>query len=173
MFHVPCSMNKGFTLLEIIIYVALLSLIALLVSSVVIYFTNANNQSRADREVLENARRVLEEVTYEVAAAKSIYTPTTTQNQLSLETSKYLTATETTTYIDFFICGWRVCLKKEGQNPIYLTGDTVRVSSLTFNQVFINSSPSMRIAVTLNYKNTINNFQPSITFTSTASLRNN
>lgn len=167
------NIKTGFTILEIIIYLAILSLITLLVGSVVIYFTNANNQSKGDREVLENARRTLEEITYEITSAKSIYTPTTTVNQLSLETSKYLQAGETTSYVDFFICNLRICFKKDGQNPIYITDDTVQVSNLIFNQISTNGSPSIRINLTMNYKNIINNTQPSINFTSTVSLRDN
>ncbi len=166
-------MQKGFSIIEVIIYLGLLSLIALLVSSVVIYFTNLNNQSKGDREVLENARRVLEEMTYEIAAAKSIYTPTTTASQLSLETSKYVPTGETTSYIDFFICDNRVCFKKDGQNPIYITDDAIQVSSLAFNQISTNGSTSIKISTTMRYNNAINGVQPSVSFTSTAALRNN
>ena len=171
--NIKCP-RSGFTLVEIIIYIALLSLIALLVSSVVIYFTNANNQSKGDREVLENARRALEEITYEVIAAKGLYTPTTGPNQLSLETLKYLPAGEITSYIDFFICNTdRICLKKDGQNPIFITGDTVQIDSLAFNQVSVNAITSIKINLTMSYKNIINGVQPSVSFTSTASFRDN
>lgn len=165
--------NKGFTLIEIVIYVGILSLILLLIGSVILYFTQSNSQAKGDREVLESARRALEEITYEINAAKGIYTPTTTANQLSLETSKYLPTGETTTYIDFFLCGLRICLKKESQNPTYLTQDTVQVSNLTFNQISTNDSTSIRINLTVTYKDTINNVQPSVSLTSTATLRDN
>ena len=166
-------MNKGFTLLEIIIYIALLSLITLLVSSVVIYFTNANAQSKGDREVLESARRALEEMTYEIISAKSVYTPTSTQNQLSLETSKYAPTGETVSYIDFYLCDTRICLKKEGQTPIYITGETTEISSLTFNQISINGSISVKINLAMKHSNATNGVQPSVNFTSTVALRNN
>jgi len=164
--------NKaGFTLLEVLIYVAILSLVLLLVSSFIFYLTLSNSQSRADREVGENARRVLEQITYEINGAKSIYTPTTSASQLSLETVNYLPDGESTTYVDFFICGTQVCLKKESQNPIPLTSDNVQVDLLEFIQVSTNGSQSIKINLTVKSKSIINNFQPSIDITSTASLR--
>lgn len=164
-------MNKGFTIIEGIIYIAILSLILLLCSSFIFYFTQSNAQTKGDREALENTRRVLEEITYEINGAKSIYTPTTTANQLSLETSRYIPANENTSYIDFFICGSRICLKKESQNPIFLTSDTVQINNLTFTQISINGFPSIKTNITMNYKNTFNNLGQSVNLTSTASLR--
>ena len=163
--------NRGFTLLEIVIYIAILSLVLLLVSTSIFYFIQSQAQTKGDREVLENARRVLEAITYEINGAKSIYTPTTTQNQLSLETSRYLPDNETISYIDFFLCGLRVCLKKESQSPIFLTSDDVQVSNLAFTQVTTTTSNSIKINLTMNYINTINGRQPSVSLTSTASLR--
>lgn len=159
-------------MLEIIIYIAILSLVLSLVSSLMFYFTQANAQTRGDREVVENARGALEIMTYEVTGAQSVYAPTTTLNQLSLETARYLPAGETTSYIDFFICeSTRLCMKKESQNPIFLTSDSVQVSSLVFTQISTNTFASVKISITVNYKNKINGQQPSATLTSTASLR--
>ncbi len=163
--------NKGFTVVELIIYITILSLILLLCSSFIFYFTQSNAQTKGDREALENTRRALEEITYEISGAKGIYTPTTTANQLSLETSRYVPIGENTSYVDFFICGTRICLKKELQNPIFLTSDTVQISNLTFTQISINGSSSIKTNITMNYKNMFNNLSQSVNLTSTASLR--
>ncbi|OGZ72428.1 MAG: hypothetical protein A2908_03265 [Candidatus Staskawiczbacteria bacterium RIFCSPLOWO2_01_FULL_38_12b] len=171
MFDVPCSMNRGFTLLEILVYISILSLVLLLTSTAIFYFSQSNKQTKGDREVLENARRAMEIITYEINGAKSIYTPTSSPNQISLETSKYLPANETTTYIDFFLCGTRICLKKEAQDPFFLTSDSVEVTTLEFTQVSTNGNESIKIALTMNYQDSINNIFPSISITSTASLR--
>ena len=48
----------------------------------------------------------------EIKEAKSVYTPTTNSSQLSLETINYLPVDEENTYIDFFLCGSSLCLKK-------------------------------------------------------------
>ncbi len=169
----PCCAKRGFSLVEILVYIAILSIILLLVSSFIFYFIQSNATTKGDREVLENARRVLEEMTYEINGAKGIYTPTTSASQLSLETSRYVPTGESTTYIDFFICGTRICLKKESQSPIFLTSDTVTVNSLSFNRILTNGSSSMRMNIILKGTSTVNGIQPSVNLTSTASLRNN
>jgi len=165
------NVARGFTLLEIIIYIAIVSIILLLVSSVMFYFTQSHFQTKGKREVMENARRALEIMAYEISEAKSIYTPTTSANQLSLETSRYLPEGEDTTYIDFFICDVRICFKKESQDPFAITSDALVINNLTFTQVAINNLSSVKISFQAQYQDTFNGLQPSVTLTSTAYVR--
>lgn len=133
----------------------------------------SNSKTKADKEVGENAKKALEQIIYEIKGAKSIYTPTTTTSQLSLETLRYLPDGETGTFVDFFICGSAICLKKESQNPIILTSDSVQVTNLTFSQFLNGSIPSVKASLTVKY-GVPDNFATSyssITLTSTASLR--
>jgi len=163
--------KNGFSIIEVLVSVAILSFILLVIISFIFSMNISNTKTKADREVGENARRVLDEMTYEIRSAKSIYTPTTTQNQISLETFRYLPTGENTTYIDFFLCGFAICLKKESQNPIALTPDSVQVTNLTFSQVLNNTIPSIKINITVNYPGNDINSSSSINLTSTASLR--
>lgn len=157
--------NKGFSLLEIIISVALFSMILLAVVSSLLTMNVSNLKTNASSEALENARRALEEITYEIREAKSIYTPTTTANQLSLETTKYLPDGENKTFIDFFLCGSAVCLKKESETAIALTSDSVEVTNLAFSQISTGANPSVQVSLTVNYSGS------SSVLTSTASIR--
>lgn len=157
--------QKGFSLLEIVISVALFSIILLLLVSSLMSMNTSNLKTTADREASENARRALDEITYEIRSAESIYTPTTTASQLSLETSRYLPSGETDTFIDFFLCGTAICLKKESQDPIALTSDSVQVTNLVFSQISTGGKPSVQIMLTVNYLNS------SAVLTSTASIR--
>lgn len=161
--------TAGFTLIEVLIYTCLFSLILLIISSFIFWLSYSNNKSKADREVLENIRNAMSLMTHEIKSAESIYTPTTTLNQLSLKTSNYLPEDESSTFIDFFLCDSRICLKKESQDPIFLTSDTIEVSQLEFTKIFINEMPSVKINLTANYKDLTNPGQSSLT--STASLR--
>lgn len=170
-FRLSSKIGAGFTLVETLVYIAIVSIVLLLASSFVFYFIQSNTQTRGDREVLENARRALEIITYEINGAKGVYTPTTVSNQLSLETSKYLPTDEITNYIDFFICGSRICFKKEAQNPIYITSDTVTINNLAFNRISTNGADSIKINLIMRSNDTINGIQPSVNLTSTASPR--
>ena len=161
--HITNFINKkGLTLVEVVVFVAVFSIILLVVVSSLFWMSSSGFKTKADREAGENARRVLEIMNYEIRGAKSIYTPTTTSNQLSLETSRYLSVGENGTFVDFFLCGSAICFKKESQNPISLTSDSVQVTNLQFSQVLNGTIPSIKINLTVS----------SVTLTSTASLRN-
>ena len=162
----------GFTLVEILIYTFLLALIFLIISSFVFWLFYSNAKSKAQREVSENIRNAMDLMMYEIKSAKSVYTPTTTLNQLSLETTNYLPDDESSTFIDFFLCDLRLCLKKESQDPIFLTSDTVKISQLEFTQIAISGMPSVRIDLTIDYANSSDPGQSaSASLISTASLR--
>lgn len=161
--------NKGFSLVEIVISLAIFSMILFVMVSLFLAMTTSNSKTKSDREVAENAKIALEKIAYEIRSAKSIYTPTTTANQLSLETSKYLPSGESNTFIDFFLCGTAICFKQESKDAVALTTDSVKITSLIFSQISTGSVPSVQISLTVN-SGSVNNFS-SISLTSTASLR--
>lgn len=170
--------KKGFTLVEMLIYIAVLSTVILTVSSFFLWIVRLNGKAKAMREVTDNAQRVMGVLSLEIKEAKSIYAPTsvfsTSTGQLSLETTKYLSSGETQTYIDFFLCEKRLCLKKEGQDPIALTSDSVEVKAMEFNQIATTSTiPSIRVSLTIDYKAPAEKpeYFASINTTSTVSIR--
>lgn len=157
--------SKGFSLLEVLVSLTIFSLILSAVVSFLLSMNASNLKTKADREALENAKGAIEQIAYEIRSAKSIYTPTTTENQLSLETSKYIPAGETNTFIDFFLCGSAICLKKESQEAIAITSSSVQITNLAFSQISTGGSPSVQIDLT------VNSGASSTSLTSTASLR--
>ena len=165
----------GFTLMEILIYVAVLAIIVLAVSSILTWTISSSAKVKALRGVSDSARISIEAITHEIREAKSIYVPTSTSTQLSLETTHYLPSGETLTFIDFYLCGpatSTLCFKKEGQAPIALTSDGVEVNRLEF--VFIaTTTPSVQIKLGINFKNPQNRpeYQASTSVTTAASLR--
>jgi len=165
--------GKGFTLIEILVYIGVLGIIIVILSSFLIWATRSNTKAKVMRETLDNTRRAMEIMSYEIKEAKSIYTPTTTSNQLSLETTHYLPEGETKTFIDFYLCDSRLCLKKESQDSIALTSDNLEVSNLVFAQVITGTIPSIQINLKVNYKNPTNRpeYQASVNLLSTISLR--
>jgi prepilin-type N-terminal cleavage/methylation domain-containing protein len=165
--------ERGFTVIELLVSVGILSIMLVLLLGFVFGIVNSNDKTKADRYAVNNARRAMDVMTYEIKHATSVYTPTTTQNQLSLETTNYLPEYETTSYVDFFLCGTSLCMKKESQDPIAITSDTVEISDVTFTQLTNGSYPSVNIAMTVQYGSGADQFHTSsITLNSTASLRN-
>ncbi|MDO8436167.1 MAG: type II secretion system protein, partial [bacterium] len=80
----------GFTLMEILVYIAVLAIIISAVLAFLSWAVKSNTKIKAMREVSDNANRAMELMAYEIREAKSVYTPTATSTQLSLETSHSL-----------------------------------------------------------------------------------
>lgn len=166
--------KNGFTFIEVIVYVAVFSVIMLAALAFLFWAIRLHATTKATQETLENAERAMNQMLLEIRAAKSFYTPTASSTQLSLETSKYLPAGETSSFIDFFLCETRLCLKKESQSPVALTSDDVEITNLEFVEVATaTSTPSMHITLTAEYKNpsSQSELEASVTLNSTASLR--
>jgi len=166
--------QRGFSLIEILVSLALFSIMVLLLVGFFFWMDFYNARIKAGSQTLESARRALDSMSYEIREAKGIYTPTTTQSQLSLETSHYLPNDETNTFIDFFLCGSALCLKRESQNILVLTPDTVEVTNITFTQLLNGVTPAVQTSITVSNANPGSNPAQSstVTLTSTASLRN-
>src|SRR3989344_567928 len=161
--------RNGFTLAEILIYVSVLTIVFLAVSSFLTWSIKTSAKATAIREATDNGRRSMEIMIREIREAKGIYTPTSTSTQLSLET-------KISTFVDFYLCGAPtsvICLKKESQNPIAITSESVTVRSLVFTQIST-TTPSVRIQLGLDYKTQakLQEYQASVDLTSTVSLRN-
>ena len=155
----------GFTLMEILIYVAVLAIIIVAISSFFLWATRSNIKAKVMRETLDNARRTMEIVTHEIKEAKSILP--STPIHLSLER-------EDGTNLDFYLCGTAFCLKKGLEDAVTLTSDRVEVSNLNFTQITTDTSTSsVQIGLEVNYKNPGNRseYQALVNVTSTASLR--
>jgi len=164
----------GFSLIEVLVYIAVLSIIIAAVVSFILWSVFSYTKAKVARETLDNAERVIRVITNEIREADSIYTPTTTVSQLSLKTIKYLPSEEEATYIDFYLCDSRLCFKKESQNSIVLTSDKVEITNLTFNQIFSGGEESsIQISLTIDYKNPTgrSEYNASVSLISTASLR--
>jgi type II secretory pathway pseudopilin PulG len=162
--------EKGFSTVELLVFISILLLVFLIVTGFIFWFNFSNSKAKADREVLENSRSAMETMAYEIKWAESVYTPTTTSSQLSLKTYDYLPSLEETSYIDFFLCGTRICFKKESYDPIFLTSDAIEVTALEFTHISTNGSESVRIRLAATYKNS-SSPGSSVDFTSTSALR--
>ena len=167
----------GFTLIEILIYIVVLVIIITAVSTFFLWGIRSNTKAKVMRETLDNSSRAMETITREIKEAESIYTPTSVFNshpgQLSLEATKYLPEGETTSYVDFYLCGTQLCFKKESQDPIALTSDKVEVSNLVFSRIITNEIPSVQINLNIDYKDSTGRpeYQASVNLISTISLR--
>lgn len=169
--------KKGFTLLEVLVYITVLAIVMVAISSFLLWAIKVNAKTKVMRETLDNAGRAMEIMVHEIKEAENIYEPTSIfsshPGQLSLETKKYLPAGETSIYIDFYICDNRLCLKKESQDPVVLTSDSVEINNLTFTRVVTGQMSSVQINLEVDYKDLTDRpeYQAEVILQSVASLR--
>lgn len=165
--------QKGISLIEILVYIGVFSLIVVVIVSFVFWLIRSNLKAKVMRETLNNSKRVMELITQEIKEADSIYIPTTTSSQLSLKTKKYLPIGEEISFIDFYLCATRICLKKESQDPIFLTSENIEITNLVFTQIVSGQALNIRIELSANYKNPADRpeYRALVDLTSSASLR--
>ncbi len=165
--------QKGTTLIEVMTYVVILTIIILTILSFFIWALQSSRKINAMKEVLNSNRNAMQIISHEIMEANSIYYPTSSSTQLSLETSKYAQSGEDISYIDFFVCGTRLCMKKEGLDPVAITADSVLVSDLRFKQISTSTAPSIQIYLETRYKTNSDSFSSNavVGATSTAVLR--
>lgn len=171
--------KKGFTLIEMLIYVSIMSMMILVIGAFIPKVVVSNLYLQAKGQALDNARIALNTIEYEVKNASDIYAPTSvfgeSPGQLSLESLKNLPADETNTFIDFYVDDERLFMKKEGRDPLLLTAEKVKVSNLEFTNLNIGTSyPAVRVSLTVFYSSSSATVQDqsSVTLTSTISMRN-
>ncbi|OGY25415.1 MAG: hypothetical protein A2Z24_02900 [Candidatus Woykebacteria bacterium RBG_16_44_10] len=168
--------SKGFTLIEMLVYAALLAIVSMVLVSFFIQVVNVTETSRRARESLDNARRSLDVIGQEIKHGVNVYTPTSTlgssPGQLSLETTRDKPVGETSTYVDFYLDAGGIYLKREGPGAQLVTSEKVRVTNLVFT--LLNSTtgtPAVRVELTAVYKDPISGPSNAVTLVSTTSLR--
>lgn len=170
--------RRGFSLIELVVYVGVITILTSAIVLFAMWTIQVAAKIKINYALTNNARRAMEIMTYEIKKSKSIYTPTSifgaSPGHLSLEQTATSSPQETTTFIDFFLCGQNLCEKKEGQNPVALTNDQVKITNLSFTQLSNSSTaPSVQISFRLESANLSNRpeYNGFIELTNAATLR--
>jgi len=172
--------KKGFTLIELIIYISAFAVITVILANFIINLINVQAKIKIDKEVSENSQRAMEIITWQIKHAQGIYQPTSSfdihPGQLSLETDQNKPNGEEITYIDFYLDeNQQLCLKKEESEAIPLTSGKVKINQLIFNYLIDGSNnQAIRIEMLSSYRNPSQKvfYQSSSTLISTVNLRN-
>lgn len=127
---------KGFTLIEIVLYIGLASLVFLSISSLFSTLLQSNLKSRAISEVESNAVQIIQQITQTVRNAIGINSPGTGSSAPALSVS-VPTGSLSPTVFDLSAGTIRM---QEGVNPISnLSSNVVTVSALSFKNLSGNS----------------------------------
>ena len=122
--------NKGFTLIEIIIYIGIISGVLVAFISYSLAISSVNNKNHAMATVQSDERIALETIIQKIRSASAVNYPTngSSQNQLSLVTGTGISTS-------FSLNGGRLQMSETGQADILLTSNRTTISSLSFTNL--------------------------------------
>jgi len=157
----------GFTLIEIIIYISIFSMIVFSIS----YFMNMLNNSRVHNqnilEVEDQGESIIRNITYKIRNAKSINNPTAGNSESSLNLEMADSSINPTIYS---ITNGVIYIKEGTGTNIALSNNKVNISGLTFtNEGAMDKPGSIKIRFNLNTIMTKNSYESS--FYGSSSIR--
>lgn len=142
---------KGSSLIEIIIYSAILVVISAFVVNSVVIISKALTRVRLERRLILNADHAAQKLIREIRQASSLNASSTLNvnpGDLSLRT--YVDATSTIlTDADIYLDSGRLVYKKGSGSPIFLTDSGVSVTRLFFSQITASSSRAVKFELGL------------------------
>lgn len=168
--------QQGFTLIETLVYVALLGVVSIFITDSLIKIASTYQRARAEREVASNARLLLETVVKNISTAQEIYAPTSRFNndsgQLSLMSPISPTSEHSFSYIDFWNDAGRLLMRREGFAPATLSSATVNVTQFRVERIFQGlGREAVNISLSVSYAPI--SYIVSTTLNATISLRGN
>jgi len=116
MFDKKIQFNQGFSLIELLLYVAIITIVISAIVGFGSWAIQVGTKTKVNSEVVNNARLAMDTMVYEIKKAHSVYTPTSVFNvhpgQLSLEQLN-ATTTESSSFVDFFLCDQAIVLREK------------------------------------------------------------
>ncbi|MBI4225472.1 MAG: hypothetical protein HY617_04085 [Candidatus Sungbacteria bacterium] len=126
-------------MLELVIYVGMLSVFMVLIIATLMRVVRTYDRVRAQRSVVSNGRLVIEQLMQQISGSQAIYSPTSVfgsnAGQLSIVTPVGASSEETVNHIDFWLDNGRVWMRKEGAATTSVTSPSVRVNQMRFDQI--------------------------------------
>lgn len=163
--------KRGFTLIELILYVALVSLLLVALSGVVGMVLSARVKGQSIAEVEQQGLQAMHRITDTLRNAQGVTSPGAGASASSVTVDVLTIANDPT----IFNLSSGILQMQEGTTPaVALTNSRVVVSSLTFQNLSQPSTPgSVRIQFTVTYNNNTGRAEYAVskTFVGTASLR--
>lgn len=163
--------EKGFSLLELVLYIGLLAIILTVASTLLVTLLEARAKHQTITEVGEVGQQVTSAITQAIRNADAITSPATGTSASSLTLATFTTATNPTV---INLSGTTLQIKEGTSAAIPITSSYVTVSSLTFTNLTRSGTPGViQVRYTLTYVNPSGRNAYSVTenFYATAALR--
>jgi prepilin-type N-terminal cleavage/methylation domain-containing protein len=149
--------KRGYTLLELLIYIAVLSVMTVIVADTFIMLSKGQGNIEAKSELNSNLNFALEKIKRDVSAASALNEPFTAGGSSSV-----LDVTVGADSVKYALDNGRLTRQVGLQAPDYITSDKVKVSSLNFSRrENINSSlAKRRISLEIDIMSVYNSASP-------------
>src|SRR3989344_6517536 len=135
-------MKRGFTLIETIVYAAILAVLSVAVIATILSMTSAFAKAKILRRLTLDAETVLERVSRDARSASAVDDAASVLNasssRLSLDTGN-----------NFYISGGRVAFQQNGGVVDYLTSPTSSTTSFFVTKITTARSEAVKIQLTL------------------------
>lgn len=139
--------TSGFTAIELIIYLSIVTVAALVFTSFMVNVTKNAAQSKISKEVQQNARLMISRITQDIRSAKDI---NIAQSVLDSDHGKL--ALVTNTGVSTFLWNNERAIYNDGSGPVDLSTDSVGVTKLRFekdgNAVTVALTVQQKIGIT-------------------------
>jgi Tfp pilus assembly protein PilE len=142
--------KSGYSIVEIIIYIAVFTVLTTVVMNAFIVLTSFYAQNRTHHDLLENGNSVMERMSREIRNADNIRTSTSTfgTSPGALDLENYVDVT-TSTYVKFSTTNGELNLSVNNTNLGNLLSANVQVTSLVFRKITTTNSTAVKIEMTL------------------------
>lgn len=159
-------MKKGFSLIEMLIYISLLAVVGVLIVNSMLFLAPSYNSLKVTRDINNAAVVTIERVTREIRAADSIHTANSVFN---LVDGKLVLNTGLST-VSIYLSDGRVYVQEGVGSPSPLTREGIEVTSLIFEHFIGPQSENIQMSMTV--EGTSRTLTKNETFYTAAVLRN-
>ena len=152
--------QKGFSLIETVVYVALVAVFSVGVIQVLLSETNAWGRARTERNLNDTAMLVVERLSHEIRLAKSVTIGEsslgTHPGMLTLQTFSGASSNDPSS-ITIFLDGTDLKMRRDSGSAVALSGNGVSITNLLFYRIASAKSEGVRIELTaqLPWKDTV------------------
>ena len=169
--HTPYSL-KGVGILEALIYVAIVSLLTVIVVNMATVMTVASGKTRLKRNIIGEAGIATERMMREIRLADSLVVSESVLGVHPgvLKLNTIVGPEDTPTTREFYISENALMMKEVGGAPVSLT-EKVAVTNFVFYHIGDSASTSEAVALTLTAEDEFKSIQEKHTFNATAVMR--
>lgn len=151
-FQIPSirQSSKGFSILEVVLYVGLFSMLSVIAVNSMMQTVNAFNHLRSSRDMNDSAVKVMERLTRDIKSSTSVDLANSTFNaspgRLTLNT---VNASGTPMVVEYYVTGNALHIKENGVDEGSLISSRTEIEGLVFYYISTGQTVGVKINLRL------------------------